>query len=625
MPFGPILAKREILINFGRLLCGIEKLFIMPKKEKKLIYNSQVQDAIKIHGPLGKVIAGVAMQLIGFNKINRIYSQMSEYQGRDFAEKWLQHEEISIDVKESELSYIPKEGPFIILSNHPYGAIDGLAMLSEIGRLRPDLKILTNFILSYIPNLTDSFFPVNPFKDKPGIKSSLKGLKMAKDHLQRGGALGIFPAGEVSSNNNEDGVVKDIPWQLSIVKLVRNSGVPIIPVYFDGQNSALFHLMGKIHPLLRTVRLPHELSNKKKKTVALRIGHPISFSEIEDFTTLQDLGAYLYNRTYALESHLYSHDFSNLNTYGEYVPKPVDPQVLEEEIETRSSDKLFSVGSYDCFFSSYKDIPNIMHEIGVRREESFRNVGEGTGAEIDTDKFDTYYKHLYIWDREKKGIVGAYRLGMCREIIKQYGIDGLYSNSLFRYKAPFIPHLEKTIELGRSFVALSHQKEALPLALLIKGLFYVLLKYPDIKYFIGPVSISSWYPPLYRTFMIYYLKQKHADSKFSGLVDPIEPFEPQAGRVDVGALLKTRMDSIERFDKFLYRMSNGEYRLPTLLKKYLKINCRIVDYNVDPSFNYCVDGLIMLDVADLPKAEIDALSKDFKEEEREAIYKRFDL
>lgn len=85
------------------------------------------------------------------------------------------------------------------------------------------------------------------------------------------------------------------------------------------------------------------------------------------------------------------------------------------------------------------------------------------------------------------------------------------------------------------------------------------------------------------------------------------------------------MDSIERFDKFLYRMSNGEYRLPTLLKKYLKINCRIVDYNVDPSFNYCVDGLIMLDVADLPKAEIDALSKDFKEEEREAIYKRFDL
>src|SRR5574344_1517864 len=184
MPFGPILAKREILINFGRLLCGIEKLFIMPKKEKKLIYNSQVQDAIKIHGPLGKVIAGVAMQLIGFNKINRIYSQMSEYQGRDFAEKWLQHEEISIDVKESELSYIPKEGPFIILANHPYGAIDGLAMLSEIGRLRPDLKILTNFILSYIPNLTDSFFPVNPFKDKPGIKSSLKGLKMAKDHLQ---------------------------------------------------------------------------------------------------------------------------------------------------------------------------------------------------------------------------------------------------------------------------------------------------------------------------------------------------------------------------------------------------------------------------------------------------------
>lgn len=599
--------------------------FIIMQREKKVIYNSQVQDAIKIHGIFGKVIAGIAMQLTGFNKVNKIYSHISAYQGREFAEKLLQHEEITIDIKESELSYIPKEGPFIVVSNHPYGAIDGIAMLSEIGRIRPDFKILTNFILSYIPNLTDNFFPVNPFTDKPGLKSSLKGLKMAKDHLQRGGALGLFPSGEVSSNNNKEGVVKDIPWQLSIVKLVRNSGVPIIPVYFDGQNSALFHLMGKIHPLLRTVRLPHELANKKKKTVALRIGKPISFSEIEDFTTLQDLGAYLYNRTYALESHLYKHDFSNLDSYGKYIVKPVDPKLLEEEIAARQEDKLFSVGPYDCFFSSYADIPNIMREIGVRREESFRNVGEGTGEEIDTDKFDNYYKHLYIWDRERSCIVGAYRLGMCREIIKKYGIDGLYSNSLFRYKAPFIPHLEKTIELGRSFVALSHQKEALPLALLIKGLFYVLLKHPEVKYFIGPVSISSWYPPLYRSFMIYYLKQKHADSKFSGLVDPIEPFVPQYGRVDVDALLKTRMDSIERFDKFLFRMSNGEYRLPTLLKKYLKINCRIVDYNVDPSFNYCVDGLIMLDVADLPKAEIDNLSKDFGEAEREAIYKRFDL
>src|SRR5690606_11666504 len=131
-------------------------------------------------------------------------------------------------------------------------------------------------------------------------------------------------------------------------------------------------------------------------------------------------------------------------------------------LESRKDDLLFEVGQYACYLSGYSDIPNIIREIGIRREESFRAVGEGTGKEIDLDEYDIYYKHLFVWDKEQKCLVGAYRLGIGSEILKNQGIDGLYSNSLFRYKNDFSPQLERTIELGRSFVSPVFQKEALP-------------------------------------------------------------------------------------------------------------------------------------------------------------------
>ena len=145
----------------------------------KLVNNSQVKSALKVKGFSGSMIASAAMAVCGINRINRIYAHISDYKGIEFAEKLIEHLNIQCSIDPKELEYIPKEGPFIIVSNHPYGAIDGLIMLKTIGRIRPDIKILTNFLLSYVPNLEESFFPVNPFTDRPGLKSSFKGLKMA--------------------------------------------------------------------------------------------------------------------------------------------------------------------------------------------------------------------------------------------------------------------------------------------------------------------------------------------------------------------------------------------------------------------------------------------------------------
>lgn len=605
----------------------------------KLVNNSQVKSALKVKGWAGTAIASLAMAITGFNRLNRIYKHISDYQGIDFAQKLIEYLNITCIVNEKEFDYIPKEGPFIIVSNHPYGAIDGLMLLNIIGRIRPDIKILTNFLLSYIPNLEDSFFPVNPFTDKPGLKSSLKGLKMAKEHLQAGGALALFPAGEVSTKANKQKMVKDIEWQDSVIKLIQRSNVPVIPFFFSGQNSAMFHFLGKIHPLLRTVRLPHELSNKKNKTFHMRIGLPVPVSEIEEYSNSKELGKYLYSRTYALEANIakdknYLQDEESkkkkkklsgnkIKREVKEIAPQINKEILLQEIEKNSGGFLFETGNYACYLFEYEDIPNIIQELGVKREIAFRAIGEGTGKEVDIDQYDTYYKHLVLWDKEQHAVVGAYRLGFGNEIMQKYGLDGFYSHTLFGYRQEFSFQLKRSIELGRSFVAIEYQKDPLALMLLIKGLFYTVIKYPDIKYLIGPVSISDQYPPFYRSIMIYYLQKMHAIPQYANLISPKTPFVANYKKTDPDYLLKNKISSIEKFDRFMFRISNSTYRMPTLLKKYLKMNARIIGYNVDPDFNYCVDGLIMLALNEMPRSEIDALSKEF--EDKTQLYQRFEI
>ena len=591
----------------------------------KLVNKSQVKNAIKVKGFAGNLLAGLIMRVLGLNRINGIYSHIHQYQGIEFADKLLEHLNVSCDFLPDELEYLPQGQPFIIVSNHPFGAVDGVMMLSILGKKRPDLKILTNFILSYIPNLAEHFFPVNPFTDRPGMKSSLGGLKMAKEHLASGGVLGLFPSGEVSSNKNRERVVKDIEWQPSIIKLIKGAGVPVVPVYFNGSNSRLFHLMGKVNPYLRTARLPHELINKRDKTISLRIGKPIMPTELEEFVNIQDLGRYLWNRTYALEANVavLQQEMAEEPKVQAPVAQHSAPDKLCSDIAAIASEKLFEVNSYECYLAKAEQMPDLMHEIAVCREETFRAVGEGTGNSVDTDEYDKYYRHLVLWDRDRKCLVGAYRLGMGNEIVRKYGLEGFYSHSLFRFHREFRPYLRKSVELGRSFVVPAYQKDPLALMLLIKGLMYMVIKRPEVRYLIGPVSISSWYPLFYRSLMVHYLHQRQSIPEFEKYVSPKCPFEYQFHRVNVDELAGGRMESLERFDRFMYRLSNSRFRLPTLLKKYIKLNARILAFNVDPDFNFCVDGLIMLDVMDVPKSEIDALSKEFQD--KDMVYRRFGI
>ena len=591
---------------------------------RKVVTTADLKKAFGMKGFFGTCVAGLAYGFLRLGKINRLFDGAADYQGREFADHLIENMGITIDVSPEQLESIPKEGGFVMVSNHPFGGIEGVMLLSAIAKVRPDFKLMANFILSHIPNLKECFFSVNPFEKNPEWKSSVGGIKGAMLHIAAGNGLGVFPAGEVSRYRGHD-YPEDQAWSTSIARIIKNANVPVIPVFWDGCNSKLFYLEDKIHHMMGTSRLTKELINKHNRCFNLQIGKPILPAEIATYEKPADLAAYLRSRSYALEANVPAKPVEKKEVKQAEIDAPSDMSLMLSELETiREKAFLFSASDFECYLADYEDIPNLMHEIARLREETFRAIGEGTGKNLDQDEFDSHFKHLILWDKVKQRIVGCYRLGIGSEIVPKYGIKGFYVSTLVNISESFIPYLEHTIELGRSFVALDYQKEVLPLVSLLRGLSDVVVRYPNIKHFIGPVSISSWYPKFYQSMIVKYVTEKHPVSDdLAHMATPMTPFRPDFLKVDADVLMRGNMDSIDKFDKFMFRLSNGQYRLPTLFKKYLKLNAKFLCFNVDPDFNDTLDSLLFLTFTDFPEDEVMPLFRDSNEEEKENVRKRF--
>ena len=591
---------------------------------RKVVTLSDLKNALGLKGFFGTCAAGLAYGYLRLGKINRLFDGAADYQGREFADHLIENMGITIDVSPEQLENIPKEGGFVVVSNHPFGGIEGVMLLSAIAKVRPDFKLMANFILAHIPNLKECFFSVNPFEKNPEWKSSVGGIKGAIQHIAEGNGLGVFPAGEVSRYHGHD-YPEDLPWATSIARNIKNANVPVIPVFWEGRNSKLFYAVDKIHPMLGTARLTKELINKHDTCFNLQIGKPILPAEVGLYENPKELAAYLRSRSYALEANIPSKSVEKSNVKQAEIDAPTDLSLMLAELEAiREKSFLYSTANYDCYLADSKDIPNLMHEIARLREETFRAIGEGTGKSLDQDEFDGYFKQMFLWDTVKQRIAGCYRLGIGSEIIPQFGIKGFYVSTLVNIDESFSDKLSHTIELGRSFVALDYQKEVLPMMLLLRGLSDVVVRYPEISHFIGPVSISAWYPKFYLSLIARFVSEKHAvEDELKGKVTPKTPFVPDYLKADSDILLKNNMNGVDKFDKFLFRLSNGEYRLPTLYKKYLKLNAKFLCFNVDPDFNDTLDSLLFLTFTDFPEDEVMPLFRDSSDEEKETVRKRF--
>ncbi|MEZ4775551.1 MAG: lysophospholipid acyltransferase family protein [Bacteroidia bacterium] len=539
-------------------------------------------------------VAGPMMKMIRLDEINRIYSALQQYEGREFLDQLVQLLGIKLEVVGKGLDKIPKEGPFITVSNHPFGMLDAILLLQVISARRPDYKVMADFLIQQIDRMQEY---------------AVTDVKNVWQHLHEGHPIGIFPAGEVSTYRFDERRIADREWQKAVVKLIQKAKVPVVPVYFQGTNSPLFHLMGLVHPSLRTVAGPAEFIRKKDSTVKMNIGKPILPKELGQIDDVQRFGRYLRARTYSLKPGI------DVKPFFESQPIPPSFQPIAEEIapdliqteicQLRETHLLFTQNDMEVFCCQSDQIPHLLRELGRLREYTFRMVGEGTGKPLDIDEYDLYYRHLFVWDRKNEKIVGAYRLGMGPEIMAHYGRKGFYLQSLFKIKTAFNPYLVQAIELGRSFVLPEYQRQRLPLFLLWKGISQVISENPGIRYLIGPVSISNQYSLLSRSFMVAFIKKYHFDEQLAEWVKPRKKFRPKKEKSDIINLIDGATDDLKLADKVIEDMEPHHLKLPVLLKKYIKQNAKIISFNVDPHFNQCLDGFIFLDLTKLPDTTLE--------------------
>jgi len=624
----------------------------------------------------------VLAKLLSLDKMRDLYELSREPDGTNIFNRVLKNMNVVCSVSDSDLSRVPSTGACVVVANHPFGILDGILLGDLLLRVRPDLKILTNYMLTGVPELDEYCIPLDPFGtargsgrlngrggdadsdplEKPALSgqhlaevtatpgrgqrvpgsecSNQRGLRGARNWLNRGGILLIFPAGEVAHLNPKQWSkgVTDPEWNTTAFRLARLAGASALPVFIDGRNSASFQLMGCVHPRLRTARLPKEFLRKQGAKVEVRIGNKLSAaslqvpagagpgkaqSEVDEVKPTASSGTeFLRWKTYLLANRaskvcekaskpapedpksaqipfLHGAKLPLIPFLGapEALAEAVPIAQLEREIALLSSSAcLDDSQEYGVYCAKAAEIPLILREIGRLRELSFRAEGEGSGKSVDLDRYDDYYTHLFVWNKPQKEIVGAYRLARTVDILRKFGVNGLYTNSLFRFKDDFFDLLGPGIELGRSFVRPEYQRQYAPLLLLWKAIGRYVALNPAHPVLFGAVSISNSYAPASRTLMYQFFQAQFATHPLAAMVQPRRPFRSaRLKHWDISAFNRLVRDPEELSGSISEFEFDGK-GIPILLKQYLKMGGEVLAFNVDGRFSDTLDGLIVVDL-----------------------------
>ena len=589
-----------------------------------LVTAKEVAKAIKVDklGFIGTSLGWLLMKVLKISTMNKIYDRNKHLQDLEFMNALLKEFEIKFEIPEEDLKRIPKTGAFISISNHPLGGIDGILLLKLLLEQRPDYKIIANFLLHRIEPLKPYVMPVNPFESHKDAKSSIAGFKNAIQHLRDGKALGIFPAGEVSTYR--DGrLLIDKPWEVAAMKLVKKAEVPLVPIYFHAKNSKLFYRLAKLSDTLRTAKLPSELLTQRERVIKVRIGNPISVKDQNEHSSLEDFTDFLRRKTYVLANPFQKKNLLDTIPKTLKIPKapkkiagPIPLSAMIDEIEKlRKEDKrLLESKNYEVFLAQAQEIPNTLQEIGRLREITFREVGEGTNQATDLDKFDSYYHHMFLWDNDTQQLAGAYRMGLGSQIFAQFGINGFYLQDLFRFEPELYDMMSKSIEMGRAFIIKEYQQRPMPLFLLWKGIVHTTLRYPEHRFLIGGVSISNKFSEFSKSLMIEFMKSNYYDPYVAQYINPKKEYKVKLKDADKDFIFDETEADLNKFDKLIDEVEPGSLRLPVLIKKYIKQNAKVVAFNVDPLFNNAVDGLMYIRIADLPESTVKPVMEEFQAE-----------
>jgi len=545
-------------------------------------------------------VRGVAGWLLPWRRLQRLYGKiMMQDESELIFRRILQAMAADYVVEASGLERIPKTGPLVVIANHPFGILDGAIAGDLLARVRDDVKVVTNRLLAGVPGMAERSVFVDPFGTNESAYASLRGLKESISWLKAGGAIVIFPAGEVSHLRLNHPAVTDPAWSHTAARLIRMTKANAMPLFFAGSNSAAFHALGLVHGRLRTLRLMHEFVNEAGKQVQVRVGTSIAPEVTAGLGSDEDATAYLHWRTYLLkEGEKQPKRWPCIGRRAiQPIPDALPEGAMREEVEALGPDAcLAQNGEFSTFLANADQIPCVLREIGRLREVTFRAVGEGTGTAYDLDEYDAHYRHLFIWRHASREIVGGYRFAETAAVLPARGVGGLYTSSLFRYDEAFFERLGGALELGRSFVRPEYQRMYAPLLLLWKGIAGYVALHPQAPVLFGAVSISNAYNRASRELLVKFFERHKEKQPLAGLVVPRTPF--RSGRFrgreldDVLPLLR----DVEDLNGPLADIERDGKSVPILLRQYLKLGGVVLAFNVDRNFSDVLDGLVFVDL-----------------------------
>jgi putative hemolysin len=546
----------------------------------------------------------LAGKLAPISKVRDLYRRVQQLPEGFRPESLLAEMRIELRVGAADQARIPANGPVVVVANHPYGMLDGAILTVLLTRVRPDVKVLANFLLADIPELQKHCIFVDPFHADRSLEVNRRALRDALAWLQQGGMLAMFPSGEVSHWQMPAAQIADPHWNNTAVRLIRRTGATALPVFFGGHNGVGFQLMGMFHPKLRIAFLLQEFLQQEGKSVEVRVGSAIPAEAVEAIRQDREAIEYLRWRTYLLARR--SKAEASWQTVlrsriALKIQEPLAPEAsqnwLAEEVKSLPADRcLTENGDLAVYLGVAREMPHLLREVGRLRELTFRRVGEGTGKCRDLDSFDEYYWHILLWHKTKRELVGAYRAGNTAEILAERGISGLYTSTLFRYDERIFQRLGPALELGRSFVRPEYQRQYAPLMLLWKGIARMVAARPEIPVLFGAVSISNDYNEASREMICRFFEARRQEDELAGLIEPRRPFRPGLlRRWDCRGMLQALRDLDELSQPIADVEADGK-GLPILLRQYAKIGGKLLGFNVDRKFSNVLDGLVVVDL-----------------------------
>lgn len=562
-------------------------------------------------GPLRSVyrlVSPLVERACGFHALNKIYAQLQspDMTPERFCEQGLQLLGARVEwPTDEELAPLRAwQGPLVVMANHPFGGTEALAFMLLLERIRPGAwRMFANRVLAPTIEIASRLIPVDPFVRSQA--SNRPGIREARRFLEGGGLLGAFPAGRVSGWSKTYQRVVDEPWSDHPARLAAAANAAVALMHVPESNSKFFLKVPMRWPRFRALFLPRQMLRADKPTVRFRIGPIMEPCIVTSLVRAGSVGAKLHARCHLISEILPVTHAAPTPPPPDIAP-PGDTAALGDDLArlTGGSTFLFEQGRFVALLFQRHEGPHLFHELSRLRELTFRASGQGGGATVDVTPEDEYYHQLVLWDREQQHLVGAYRLGFSEDVLRDHGQNALYLNHVFHIQPEFFQRIGPAIELTRSFIHPDYQREPLALAMLWRGLGMAVAARPQIHSLFGSVTVPATVSDASRAIIVEHLRRHHLeDSELCKFIRPRTPFVHPgiAHKLIANAHSGDEIESL----RDCIRAPNGALLgIPPLIRHYLSLNARFIDFHVEREFGNALYCLLRVDLTKAPLSHL---------------------